>query len=289
MVLPMGTVTLLFSDMEGSTRLLSRLGDRYVAALDAQRAILRAAWRHHNGTELGTEGDSFFVAFAEAGDAVAAAVEGQRDLESAVRGGGERVLVRMGIHTGAPLVHDDGYVGMDVHRAARISAAAHGGQIVVSEATAALLPHNRGLTLTDLGRHTLKDLPQPEHLFQVCADGLRAQFPPLRSLGSAASLPVSPTPLVGRRHEIEQLEQLFLQDGVRLVTLTGPGGIGKTALATEVARGVLVDFADGTWLIELSVLTDPGLVTSAVAAALGLQLGGETISPEAVARAVRCC
>src|SRR4051794_14981554 len=158
MELPTGTVTLLFSDMEGSTRLLDRLGGEYVVALDEQRRILRHAWASHRGVELGTEGDSFFVAFADAPSAVSSAVDAQRGLAAADWPGGEQIRVRIGIHTGVPLPHDDGYVGMDVHRAARVMSAAHGGQVLVTDATAALarLPD---VEFRDLGRHLLKDLP----------------------------------------------------------------------------------------------------------------------------------
>src|SRR3954468_16664698 len=162
--LPPGTVSLLFSGIEGATALLSRLGSSYVDALSAQRQILRTSWVAHGGTEIGTEGDSFFVAFSTAEGAVAAAAQAQRALARFAWPGDEQVRVRVGIHTGSPKIHDGGYVGMDVHRAARIAAAAHGGQVVVSEITARLvtdcLPPDA--SLLDLGWHQLKDIPQPE-------------------------------------------------------------------------------------------------------------------------------
>ncbi|MDX6325489.1 MAG: hypothetical protein QOK15_1843, partial [Nocardioidaceae bacterium] len=202
--LPSGTVTLLFSDIEGSTALLSRLGRAYADALSQQRRILRRAWAAYGGTELGTEGDSFFVVFETASAGVAAAVAAQRELASVDWPAGERVRVRMGLHTGAPEVHEDGYVGMDVHRGARIAAAAHGEQVVLSEATASLtgaeLP--AGVTVRDLGSHRLKDIPQPEHLFQLVIEGLPDNFRPLKTMGTATSLPRPTTPLVGRDGEL---------------------------------------------------------------------------------------
>ena len=220
---------MLFSDMEGSTLLLSRLGDRYVEALDAQRRLLRDAWAAWHGREMGTEGDSFFVVFETAADAVQAAVQAQRGLAAHAWPDGAPVRVRMGVHTGSPATHDGGYVGMDVHRAARIAAAAHGGQVVVSEATAGLVGPGAvdGVSLVDLGSHRLKDLPAPEHLFQLAGEGLRRDFPPLRSLGAASGLPVPPTPLVGRDGELAELDALLRSPGVRLVTLTGTGWVGQ--------------------------------------------------------------
>jgi class 3 adenylate cyclase len=162
--LPSGTVTLLFSDIEGSTVLLTRLGDAYTAVLDGQRRVLRRAWAEHGGTEMGTEGDSFFVVFPTAEGAVSAAAQAQRELTQHPWSSGEPVRVRIGIHTGTPMLHDGGYVGMDVHRAARIAGAAHGGQVVVSSVTAelvaAILPD--GVGLRDLGCHRLKDIVEDE-------------------------------------------------------------------------------------------------------------------------------
>jgi len=183
--LPEGTVTMLFSDIEGSTALLSGLGERYGEALSAQRALLRAAFSACGGQELGTEGDSFFVVFASAGDAVRCCVAAQRALCGHDWPGGVTVRVRMGLHSGEPVRHEDGYVGLDVHRAARIAAAAHGGQVVLSEA-ARLLVASRlpaGVSLRDLGYHRLKDIEVPERVYQVVAAGLPEQFPPLKSLG----------------------------------------------------------------------------------------------------------
>ncbi|MGZ4536753.1 MAG: ATP-binding protein, partial [Nocardioidaceae bacterium] len=267
--LPEGTVSLLFSDMEGSTRLLRRLGPKYPAALDEQRRILRAAWAAHGGIELGTEGDSFYVVFSRAPDAVEAAVDAQRGLASASWPHSEEVRVRMGIHTGSPLRHHDDYVGMDVHRAARIAAAAQGGQVLVSDATAALL-HLSGIELRDLGRHALKDLAQPEHLFQVLADGLESRFPPIRSLGSTSNLPRPATALVGREELLSRLEDVLTGPGARLVTLTGPGGSGKTRLAIAVAEAAAARYTDGVYFVALETVTTADGMWAALAAALDL-------------------
>lgn len=255
--IPEGTVTLLFSDMEGSTRLLSRLGDQYLDALDAQRHILRETWTAFGGTELGTEGDSFYVVFPVAERAVGAVAAGQRRLAEFSWPAGERVRVRMGMHTGSPIPHDGAYVGMDVHRAARIAAAAHGGQVTMSAATAALvgsaLPP--GSALRDLGTHRLKDLPRPEHIYQLDVEGLNHDFPPLRSLGASSTLPLADAPLLGRDQGLESLRAL-VATGERLVTLTGAGGAGKTTLAAELARTLVPDFPDGAYFVPLASVTE---------------------------------
>jgi predicted ATPase/class 3 adenylate cyclase len=275
-VLPSGTVTLLFSDIEGSTVLLSRLGDAYVDALSGQRRVLREAWAQHGGTELGTEGDSFFVVFSTAEGAVAAACQAQRELASYPWQGGERVWVRMGIHTGTPVVHDGGYVGMDVHRAARIAGAAHGGQVVVSSATAELvggcLPEDVGLR--DLGRHRLKDITRDEHLFELSIEGLASDFPPLKSLGAASSLPRPTTPLVGRDGELAELTALLSSAGWRLVTLTGPGGSGKTRLAIGLARGLVATFPDGVYFVPLAAATSAEVMWTSIAEVLDVPAEG---------------
>jgi predicted ATPase/class 3 adenylate cyclase len=255
--LPTGTVTLLFSDIEGSTVLLSRLGAAYAEALDGQRRVLRGAWAEHGGTELGTEGDSFFVVFATADGAVSAAAQAQRELAGYKWPAGERVRVRMGIHTGTPTVHDGGYVGMDVHRAARIAGASHGGQVVVSEATAKLVGGRlpEGVALRDLGSHQLKDIARPERLFQLSFDDLPADFPPLKTLGASSTLPRPATPLVGRDGELAELTALLGSPQVQLVTLTGPGGSGKTRLAIALAQQLIERFTDGVYFVPLATVT----------------------------------
>jgi predicted ATPase/class 3 adenylate cyclase len=268
--LPSGTVSLLFSDIEGSTALLRRLGPAYADALDGQRQVLRRAWADHGGTELGTEGDSFFVAFPTAEGAVKAAAQAQWELHTFDWPAGEQVRVRMGIHTGTPVIHEGGYVGMDVHRAARIAGAAHGGQVVISSATAELvggcLPDRVGLR--DLGSHQLKDLPQVEHLFQLVIDALQAEFPPLKTLGAASSLPRPATPLVGRDGEVAGLTALLGSPEVRLVTLTGPGGAGKTRIAIALAQQLVERFPDGVFFVQLSAVTTSDVMWTSIAEVL---------------------
>ena len=257
--LPTGTVTFLFTDIEGSTRLLQKLGDRYPAALAEHRREVRRAFVAHGGFEVDTQGDAFFVAFARPRDAVAAASEAQEALE------GGPIRVRMGIHTGTPLPTEEGYAGMDVHRGARICAAAHGGQIVVSERTRTLVESE--FDLRDLGRHRLKDLGEPEKLFQL-GEG---EFPLLRSL-NATNLPPQPTPLVGRERELGEL-LAALREHPRLVTVTGPGGVGKTRLALQAAAELADEFDDGVYWVSLAALTDTDLVLPTVARTVGSQNG----------------
>jgi predicted ATPase/class 3 adenylate cyclase len=277
-VLPTGTVTMAFSDIEGSTLLLTRLGPAYADALTAQRQLLRAAWSAHSGTEIGTEGDSFFVVFETAPHAVAAVTRAQRELAGHPWPDGVRMQVRMGVHTGTPAVLDGSYVGMDVHRAARIAAAAHGGQILISGATAHLVGSDlpAGVRLRGLGSHRLKDIPQAEALFQLEIDELRADFPPVRTLGAASSLPVPATPLVGRDGELAELVALVRTGDVRLVTLTGPGGSGKTRLAIALAQRLVGAFGDGVFFVPLAAATTPDVMWTTLAEALDLRPGERT-------------
>jgi predicted ATPase len=252
--LPSGTVTLLFTDIEGSTRLLDELGDGYADILAEHRRVLRDAFTRHNGVEVDTQGDAFFVAFARATDALAAAAACQGALE------GGRVRVRIGIHTGEPTVTDGGYVGIDVHKAARIMGAGHGGQVVISEATRKLL--DEAGDLHDLGEHRLKDLGAPQRLYQLGT----AEFPPLKTL-YRTNLPIQPTPLVGRERELEEAGALLRAN--RLLTLTGPGGSGKTRLALQLAAEAQEDFPDGVFWAPLQAVQDPAVVGRAVGAAIG--------------------
>jgi predicted ATPase/class 3 adenylate cyclase len=253
--LPTGTVTFLFTDIEGSTKLLDELGDAYADALDEHRRVLREAFSTHGGVEVDTQGDAFFVAFARASDAASAALAGQRALDVPV------LRVRMGLHTGEPLIRDDGYVGMDVHRAARVMSAGHGGQVVVSERTRSLLAND--LPLRDLGVHRLKDLRDPERLYQLGV----GEFPPLRTL-DATNLPVAATELLGRERELREVVSL-LSDESRLVTIVGPGGTGKTRLALQVCAELVGQMKDGVYWAPLAGVSEADLVLSETARALG--------------------
>jgi predicted ATPase/class 3 adenylate cyclase len=261
---------MLFSDIEGSTALVSRLGDLYGQALSAQRMLLRACIAELGGREMGTEGDSFFVVFESAGDAVGCCVAAQRALAGYDWPGGVAVRVRMGLHSGEPARHEDGYIGLDVHRAARIAAAAHGGQVVLSEATRLLaaprLP--AGVSVRDLGLHRLKDIEAPERICQLVAPGLRQEFPPLKSLGTQTSLPVTTTPLVGREGDLAQVRAAISRPQVRLVTLTGTGGVGKTRLALAAAASLAEDFPQGVFFIPLAAIRDAEAMWKTLAGSL---------------------
>src|SRR5436305_6513930 len=282
--LPTGTVTLLFSDIEGSTALLSRLGDRYAEALSAQRALLRAAFAAGGGRELGTEGDSFFVVFESAGDAVRCCVAAQRALASHDWPGGVAVRVRMGLHSGEPARHEDGYIGMDVHRAARIAATAHGGQVVLSDPTRQLVESRlpAEVSIRDLGWHRLKDIEAAEHIYQLVATGLEEHFPGLKSLGTQTSLPLPLTPLVGRDGDLERLCSGVRRPGARLVTLTGPGGVGRTRLALAGAAALGEVFPHGVFFIPLAAVRDAEVMWKAIAD--GLDAAGDRPDADAVAK-----
>jgi predicted ATPase/class 3 adenylate cyclase len=272
--LPSGTVTLLFTDIEGSTRLLQHLGGRYHNVLAEHRGLLRAAFAGHRGCEVSTEGDGFFVAFARASDAVAAAVDGQRALVAHPWGESVGVRVRMGLHSGEPTLVARDYVGLDVHRAARICSAGHGGQVLVSRVTHELVSRELppGISFRDLGEHRLKDLTHPEQLYQLVIPGLAADFPALRIVErQRTNLPAPLTAFVGRKRELEEITALLGREEVRLLTLTGPGGSGKTRLALRVAAGLVEEFSDGVVLVELASIEDPTLVPAAVAHALGVR------------------
>jgi predicted ATPase/class 3 adenylate cyclase len=267
--LPTGTVTFLFTDIEGSTKLVQRLGDGYAQVLGDHCHIIRDAIRAAGGTEVSTEGDSFFAVFPNARGGLEAALAAQRALAVYAWPEGTDLRVRMGLHTGEGKLGGDSYVGLDVHRAARIAAAAHGGQLVISDSTRSMvegsLPDRAHLR--ELGAHRLKDLANPERLFQVDVDGLPSEFPALRSLDARANnLPVQLTSFVGREREIAAVSDLLSR--VRLVTLTGPGGTGKTRLAIQVAAERLADFKDGSYFVELAPVTEPTLAASAIASAL---------------------
>jgi predicted ATPase/class 3 adenylate cyclase len=244
--LPTGTVTFLFTDVEGSTRLLHALGEEvYAAVLAEHREIVRSACNGKGGVEVDTQGDAFFFGFPTAPGALAAAAS----LTDSLAPG--QIHVRVGLHTGTPLVTDEGYVGDDVHRAARIAAVGHGGQVLVSAATASLVE----LELKDLGEHRLKDLSAPERVYQL-GDG---SFPALKSL-YRTNLPVSATPFLGRERELSEVAELLSAAAARLLTLTGPGGTGKTRLALQATALAADAYPDGVWWIPLAPLRDPALV-----------------------------
>ena len=291
-VLPSGTLTLLFSDVEGSTSMLTRLGAQWGEALSAQRAILRAAFARYDGHEMGTEGDSFFVVFTSAQNAVLAAVEAQRGLARNEWPGDDQLRVRMGLHTGEPQRHEDGYIGLDVHRAARIMNTASGGQIVVSAATQALVggvgdlaasiagdDDVTAIAFRDLGLHRLKDIGAPEHLYDVRAPGLADQHPPLRSLGMAVNLPSYSSELVGRERETAELVELICERGARLVTLIGPGGTGKTRLAVTVAGTQQTEFPGGVFFVALHMVDRAALIWDGIAEAVGAPTDDEDVPP----------
>ncbi len=269
---PTGQVTFLFTDIEGSTRLVELLGTSgWRPVLERHRALVRTALAAHDGYEANTEGDSFFASFSRPEDAIAAVTDMQRSLSAEPWPADAAVRVRMGLHLGTGELDADGsYVGYDVHRAARIAAAANGGQVLLSETAAdvvegALPP---GVSLRSLGSHRLKDL-RPERIAQLVIDGLPHDFPPIRSLDARPNnLPTELTTFVGREREIAETRTLLERS--RLVTLTGPGGTGKTRLALQLAASVAEDHPDGTWFIALGTVADPALVPTAIAHAIGI-------------------
>ena len=260
--LPAGTVTFVFTDIEGSTRLLNELGaNGYARALAEHRVRIRDAFARHGGVEVDTQGDAFFYAFETAPSALA----GAREAQAALAGGSVRV--RVGIHTGTPRRTDEGYVGADVHRAARIAACGHGGQVLVS-ATAAVLVEDE---LRDLGEHRLKDLSAPERIYQANL----GDFPPLRTLYQT-NLPVPSTPFLGREEELVSARRLIDDGEVRLLTFTGPPGTGKTRLALQAVASAAESYPDGVWWIPLAPLRDHELVLPTAARVLGAQASLET-------------
>ncbi len=261
--LPSGEVTLLFTDIDGSTRLLHELGDTYAAVLAEHRRQIRGAVRRHSGVEVDTQGDAFFIAFARGRDAVAAAADAQRSLASGA------VRVRMGLHTGRPSVAEEGYVGIDVHLGARIAAAGHGGQVVLSRATVEALGTGAE-AVSDLGEHRLKDISEPVWLYQLNAPGLAADFPPLRTI-SNTNLPAPSRRLVGRDRELEHACERIRSGEARLLTLTGPGGVGKTRLAVQAGLELVEHFPNGVFFVGLAPLVEAELVIPTIAQTLGVR------------------
>jgi predicted ATPase/class 3 adenylate cyclase len=261
----------MFCDIEGSTALARGLGDEWPEVLAAHRAILRSAVSAHGGIELGTEGDGLVAVFSRARDAVAAATGAQRALAAHGWPAGVRVLVRMGLHTGEPALTAEGYEGLEMHRGARVMAAGHGGQVLLTSPARATVGERlpAGVTVEDLGEYALRDFPQPEHIFQLLIDGLPAVFPPLRIAGGASvALPTAPTRLIGRGREVADVAGLLRDDDGRLVTLTGPGGVGKTRLAIEIATALGPRWRDGWRFVSLAALQASGQVEATLAGAL---------------------
>ncbi len=259
--LPTGTVTFLFTDIEGSTRLLHELGaERYEVALADHRRIVREAFTGHGGVEVDTQGDAFFVAFPTAPGAIAAAAEAQAALAAGP------IRVRMGIHSGTPHLTAQGYVGPDVHKGARIAAAGYGGQVLVSRETR-VADENVGTELTDLGEHRLKDFEGAVSIFQLGTE----RFPPLKTI-SNTNLPRPASSFVGREREVAEIDAL-LRDGARLLTLTGPGGTGKSRLSIEAASGLVPEFKAGVFWVGLATLRDPALVSETIGQTLGAKAG----------------
>jgi predicted ATPase/class 3 adenylate cyclase len=273
---PSGTVTLLFSDIEGSTRLLRRSGDAYAGLLAEHRRLLREAFERFGGHVLDSEGDAFFVAFASANDAASAAAEAQTALAGYEWPGEHEIRVRMGLHTGELHAVDGRYVGLDVHQAARVMAAGHGGQVLVSESTRVLLDER--IALRDLGSHRLKDFSGSQRLFQFEIDGLPANFPPLKTLDRATNLPTPPNAFIGRTRELSDTQALLERADVRLLTLIGTGGTGKTRLALQLAAEMVDQFNDGVFFVSLAPVRDWELVAATIARTLALrEQPGETV------------
>ncbi len=269
--IPAGTVTFLVIDIEGSTRLLHALGDAYSDVLQSYHSLVRATLAERRGHEVSNEGDGFLLVFARALDAVNAALDIQRALAAALAAAAGPIRARMGIHTGQPDVVGGNYIGLDVHRAARIGAAGHGGQILVSRSTRELIEADlpNGVALRDLGEYWLKDLPRAEHLAQLIVAGMPEEFPALRTGGHhAPSLPEQLTTFIGRERELA--EACAALTDCRLMTLTGPGGTGKTRFAIQLAALTADRYADGLCFVPLAPIVDPDLVIPTVVQALGL-------------------
>ena len=271
MSLPTGTVTFLFTDIEGSTRLTEAMGSAWPPILERHFVILREALAAHHGLEFGTEGDALFAVFGSAPHAVGAAASAQRALESEAWPNGARVRVRMGLHTGEGQLSGGTYVGLDVHRVARITSAGHGGQVLASATTRMLVEGSlpSGVALRDLGEHRLKDLSRPERLAMLVVEGLPAEFPALRTVDAIPNnLPTQLTTFLGRERELSEAGKLLGE--VRLLTLTGPGGTGKTRLSLQLAAEALDRFGDGVYFVPLGALTEADLVIPAIAQAMGV-------------------
>jgi predicted ATPase/class 3 adenylate cyclase len=274
--LPTGTVTLLFTDIESSTRLLQQLGNRYADALMEYRQVLRFACQQWNGHEVDTQGDAFFAAFVRAIDSISAAVYIQRTLAAHSWPEGATLRARIGLHTGEPSVAAEGYVGLDVHYTARLMSAGYGGQVLLSQTTRDLVEHDlpEGVSLRNLGEHRLKDVGYSSHIFQLVIAKLPADFPPLKTLSTRSylyNLPIMPNPLIGREQDIAAVLQLLRSGGVRLLTLIGPGGTGKTRLSMQAVAELSDKFPDGVFFVSLAAVSDADLVVPTLAKVLDVR------------------
>lgn len=269
------TATMLFTDIEGSTRLLQHLGEGYTDVLLRHNQLLRGAIAAANGTEVSTKGDSFFAVFTSAEDAVNAALDAQRRLAREPWQDGVTVRVRMGIHVGTARQVNEDYIGLDVHRASRIADAARGGQVLLSRATQEALGDDHGiegLSLRPLGRHRLKDLRYPETLFDLVAPDLPVTNDPIRSLSNRpTNLSLEYANLFGRDDDVDAVLDLLMKKNQRIVTIYGTGGVGKSSLARKVGAVGLERFPDGVHLVQLGGITDPNLVFPTVATTIGVR------------------
>ncbi len=291
--LPQGTVTLLFTDIEGSTRLLQQLGgDHYGRLLAETRDLLQDIFQKWNGSIVDTQGDAFFVAFLRASDALAAAIDAQRTFASHPFPGGASVSIRMGIHTGEPRLASTGYIGMDVHRGARIMSAGHGGQILLSQTTRDLVEHDlpEGTSIQYLGVYGLKDIAGATPLYQLSIVGLPDYFLPLttsRAQNRLHAFSNQPTTFVGREQELAAISRLLRCDDVRLLTLVGTAGVGKTRLASQVATEITDIFLDGIYFVALAQVDEVNAVLPTIARALGVREESGQILPELVKDALQ--
>jgi class 3 adenylate cyclase len=275
--LPTGTLTFLFTDIEGSTKLWEKYLDGMKTALVRHDTLLRGAVETHGGYVFKTVGDAFCAAFATAPDALSAALAAQRALQAEPWGDTGSLKVRMALHTGAAEEREGDYFGPPLNRVARLLSTGYGGQVLLLLLTYELVRDHlpEGSSLRDLGDHRLKDLARPEHVFQLVAPGLSADFPSLKTLDTRPNnLPAQPTHLIGREKEAEAVRKLLLRDDVRLVTLTGPGGTGKTRLGLQVAADLIDSFDNGVFFVALALISDSSLVASTIAHTIGVQETG---------------
>lgn len=276
---PSGTISFLFTDIEGSTALIQELGDEYQTALQSQERMVSEAMLRHSGHIAESRAEEMCAVFTLATDAVEAGLEAQRALHSHLWADRAELRVRMGIHTGEAQIISGIYVGLAVHRAARICRAGHGGQVLISGVTRELVGDSlpNGASLKDLGDHRMKDLGRAEKLYQLLHPDLSANFPALRTLDALPNnLPAQLTSFIGREHEIEEVKRLL--NSARLVTLLGPGGAGKTRLALQVAAETLDAYAQGAWLVDLAATAEGSVIPQTIASILGLRGS----APEAV-------